>query len=150
MSILNSVLKVFIGDKSKQDIKSILPIVNKIKEFELSTAKLSNDQLREKTISFKIRIQDACSEDENLISELQSEANDSNNIDRKEEIYQKIDELNDAVYQTTQNTLDELLPEAFAVIKETAKRFVNNSEIKVEASAFDRELAGSREYIKLD
>ena len=70
MSILNSVLKVFVGDKSKQDVKSILPIVNKIKEFESPTAKLSNDQLREKTISFKIRIQDACSEDENLISEL--------------------------------------------------------------------------------
>ena len=150
MSILNSVLKVFIGDKSKQDVKSILPIINKIKEFELSTSKLSNDQLREKTISFKIRIKDACYEDENLIVELQNEANDSNNIDRKEEIYQKIDELNDAVYQTTQNTLDKLLPEAFAVIKETAKRFVNNSEIKVKASAFDRELAGNREYVKLE
>ena len=150
MSILNSVLKVFIGDKSKQDVKSILPIINKIKEFELSTSKLSNDQLREKTISFKNRIKDACSEDENLIIELQNEANDSNKIDRKEEIYQKIDELNDAVYQTTQNTLDKLLPEAFAVIKETAKRFVNNSEIKVKASAFDRELAGNREYIKLE
>ena len=150
MSILNSVLKVFIGDKSKQDVKSILPIINKIKEFELSTSKLSNDQLREKTISFKIRIKDACYEDENLIVELQNEANDSNNIDRKEEIYQKIDELNDAVYQTTQDTLDKLLPEAFAVIKETAKRFVNNSEIKVKASAFDRELAGNREYVKLE
>ena len=150
MSILNSVLKVFIGDKSKQDVKSILPIINKIKEFELSTSKLSNDQLREKTISFKIRIKDDCSEDENLIIELQNEANDSNNIDRKEEIYQKIDELNDAVYQTTQDTLDKLLPEAFAVIKETAKRFVNNSEIKVKASAFDRELAGNREYVKLE
>jgi len=150
MSILNSILKVFIGDKSKQDVKSILPIVKKIKEFELSTEKLSNDQLREKTISFKTRIKDACSENENLIAELQSEANDSNNIDRKEEIYQKIDEINDIIYQITQNILDELLPEAFAVIKETAKRFVNNSEIKVEASAFDRELAGNRDYVRLE
>ena len=56
MSILNSVLKVFIGDKSKQDVKSILPIINKIKEFELSTSKLSNDQRREKSISFNIRL----------------------------------------------------------------------------------------------
>lgn len=150
MSIINSVLKLFIGDKSKQDVKSILPIVDKIKILEPNIASLSNDQLRSKTNFFKKRIKEACDEDEKLILKLQNEANDSNDIDRKEEIYQKIDELNDSIYETTQNVLNELLPEAFAVVKETAKRFVNSSEIKVKANAFDRELAGSKDYVRLE
>ena len=150
MSIINSVLKLFIGDKSKQDVKSILPIVDKIKILEPNIVSLSNDQLRSKTHFFKKRIKEACDEDEKLILKLQNEANDSNDIDRKEEIYQKIDELNDSIYETTQNVLNELLPEAFAVVKETAKRFVNSSEIKVKANAFDRELAGSKDYVRLE
>ena len=150
MSIINSVLKLFIGDKSKQDVKSILPIVDKIKILEPNIASLSNDQLRSKTHFFKKRIKEACDEDEKLILKLQNEANDSNDIDRKEEIYQKIDELNDSIYETTQNVLNELLPEAFAVVKETAKRFVNSSEIKVKANAFDRELAGTKDYVRLE
>ena len=99
---------------------------------------------------FKKRIKEACDEDEKLILKLQNEANDSNDIDRKEEIYQKIDELNDSIYESTQNVLNELLPEAFAVVKETAKRFVNSNEIKVKANAFDRELAGSKDYVRLE
>ena len=129
MSLLNSVLKVFVGDKSKQDVKAILPVVNKIKQFESSVAELSNDELRAKTTAFKAKIKAECADYEALISSLQEEANTIIDIDRKEDIYQEIDGLNDAIYETTQSTLDELLPEAFAIVKETAKRFVENTEI---------------------
>ena len=104
MSILNSVLKVFVGDKSKQDVKAILPVVNKIKQFESSVAELSNDELRAKTTAFKAKIKADCADYETLISTLQVEANTITDIDRKEDIYQEIDGLNDAIYETTQST----------------------------------------------
>ena len=150
MSILNSVLKVFVGDKSKQDVKAILPIVNKIKQFESYVAELSNDELRAKTTAFKAKIKADCADYETLISTLQEEANTITDIDRKEDIYQEIDGLNDAIYETTQSTLDELLPEAFAVVKETAKRFVEHTEIPVTATAFDREIGGTKDYVKFN
>ena len=150
MSILNSVLKVFVGDKSKQDVKAILPVVNKIKQFESSVAELSNDELRAKTTAFKAKIKADCADYETLISTLQEEANTITDIDRKENIYQEIDGLNDAIYETTQSTLDELLPEAFAVVKETAKRFVEHTEIPVTATAFDREIGGTKDYVKFN
>ena len=150
MSILNSVLKVFVGDKSKQDVKAILPVVNKIKQFESSVAELSNDELRAKTTAFKAKIKADCADYETLIYTLQEEANTITDIDRKEDIYQEIDGLNDAIYETTQSTLDELLPEAFAVVKETAKRFVEHTEIPVTATAFDREIGGTKDYVKFN
>ena len=150
MSILNSVLKVFVGDKSKQDVKAILPVVNKIKQFESSVAELSNDELRAKTTAFKAKIKADCADYETLISTLQEEANTITDIDRKEDIYQEIDGLNDAIYETTQLTLDELLPEAFAVVKETAKRFVEHTEIPVTATAFDLEIGGTKDYVKFN
>jgi len=150
MSILNSVLKVFVGDKSKQDVKAILPVVNKIKQFESSVAELSNDELRAKTTAFKAKIKADCADYETLISTLQEEANTITDIDRKEDIYQEIDGLNDVIYETTQSTLDELLPEAFAVVKETAKRFVEHTEIPVTATAFDREIGGTKDYVKFN
>ena len=150
MSLLNSVLKVFVGDKSKQDVKAILPVVNKIKQFESSVAELSNDELRAKTTAFKAKIKADCADYETLISTLQEEANTITDIDRKEDIYQEIDGLNDAIYETTQSTLDELLPEAFAVVKETAKRFVEHTEIPVTATAFDREIGGTKDYVKFN
>ena len=132
-------LKLFVGDKSKQDIKSILPIVEKIKSFESSVKSISNDQLRSKTLEFKDNIKLSVAEFEESINKLKSEAKTISDIDRKEKIYAEIDELNDKIYFTTQETLDKILPEAFAVVKETARRFFENNEIITKANAFDRE-----------
>ena len=142
-------LKLFVGDKSKQDIKSILPIVEKIKSFESSVKSISNDQLRSKTLEFKDNIKLSVAEFEESINKLKYEAKTISDIDRKEKIYAEIDELNDKIYFTTQETLDKILPEAFAVVKETARRFFENNEIITKANAFDRELAGKNEYVKL-
>ncbi|MCK0180144.1 preprotein translocase subunit SecA [Flavobacteriaceae bacterium S0862] len=150
MSILNSVLKVFVGDKSKQDVKAIMPIVNQIKSFESQLESLSHDELRAKTLEFKSKIADARKSIEDEIIKLQEEADTAEDIDRKEDIYQEIDKLKDDSYNITEETLNEILPEAFAVIKETAKRFVNNTEIKVTANAFDREVSGENDYVNLD
>ena len=150
MSILNSVLKVFVGDKSKQDVKAILPIVNQIKSFESQLERLSHDELRAKTLEFKSKIADARKSIEDQIIKLQEEADTTEDIDRKEDIYLEIDKLKDDSYNITEETLNSILPEAFAVVKETAKRFVNNIEIKVTANAFDREVSGDNDYVTLE
>jgi preprotein translocase subunit SecA len=150
MSILNSVLKVFVGDKSKQDVKAIMPLVDKVKSFEASLEGLSHDELRAKTIAFKAKIDEGRKKVEEQILKLHEEADTTEDIDRKEDIYQEIDKLKDESYEATEVVLNEILPEAFAVIKETAKRFVNNETITVTANTFDREVSGEKDYVKLD
>ncbi len=150
MGLLDKVLKVFVGDKSKQDVASIQPIVDKIKSFEAELEKLSHDEIRAKTIAFKARIADALADNNAERLKLEAEADETEDIDRKEEIYTKIDSLKDEAYSISENILNEILPEAFAVVKETAKRFCNNPEIKVTASAFDRELTAENDFVRLE
>ncbi|AUP78192.1 preprotein translocase subunit SecA [Flavivirga eckloniae] len=150
MSFLNSVLKVFVGDKSKQDVKAIYPIVDKVKTFEAALESLSHDELRGKTVEFKDKIAEANKSIDDKIAALVEEAENTEDIDRREDIYQDIDKLKDDAYDATEVVLNDILPEAFAVIKETAKRFVNNTNITVTANTFDRELSGTKEYVVLD
>ncbi|SFW13429.1 preprotein translocase subunit SecA [Sinomicrobium oceani] len=150
MSLLNSVLKVFVGDKAKKDIKEIQPLVDKIKSLEKQLSSLSHDELRNKTAEFKAGILEARASFDQKIAELQAEADASDDIDRKEDIYAEIDKLNDDAYQASEAHLNEILPEAFAVVKETAKRFAANPTLKVTASPFDRELSGSKDYVTIE
>ena len=150
MSILNAIIKVFVGDKSKQDVKAIMPLVEKIKSFEQQIEQLTHDELRAKTSEFKSKIADARKEIETKISTLSEEANSTEDIDRKEDIYLEIDSLKDESYNIVKELLNSILPEAFAVVKETTKRFVNNKTIKVTATTFDRELSGTKSYVTLD
>ncbi|WP_024771314.1 preprotein translocase subunit SecA [Aquimarina macrocephali] len=150
MGILDSVLKVFVGDKSKKDIKEIQPKVELIKQAETALEGLSHDELRAKTVDFKNRINEARTEINTKIETLTEEANNTEDIDRKEDIYGEIDKLKEEAYEITEKALNDILPEAFAVIKETAKRFTNNESIEVTASAYDRELSGTRDHITLD
>ncbi len=150
MGILDSVLKAFVGDKSKKDIKEIQPKVELIKQAAKAVEGLSNDELRAKTVSFKDKISEARAPINNKIEQLKQEANTVEDIDRKEDIYVEIDTLKDEAYEATEKALDDILPEAFAVVKETATRFANNEFIEVTASTYDRELSGSKDYITLD
>ncbi|MDY8134094.1 preprotein translocase subunit SecA [Aquimarina sp. 2201CG5-10] len=150
MGILDSVLKVFVGDKSKKDIKEIQPKVELIKKAEKTVENLSHDELRAKTITFKNKINEARAEINAKIDALTEEANVTEDIDRKEDIYGEIDKLKEEAYEITEKVLNEILPEAFAVVKETAKRFANNDSIEVTASAYDRELSGAKEHITLN
>jgi preprotein translocase subunit SecA len=150
MGFLDSVLKVFVGDKSKQDVKAISPLVTEIKTFESALEALSHDELRGKTAEFKAKIAEARKAIDDEISSLLTEADTTEDIDVREDIYEKIDALKDEAYQVTEDVLNAILPEAFAVVKETAKRFVNNTEITVKANEFDRTLSGEKTYITLD
>ncbi|WP_100611937.1 preprotein translocase subunit SecA [Confluentibacter lentus] len=150
MSFLNSVLKVFVGDKSKQDVKAITPLVDKIKTFEKALEALSHDELRAKTAEFKAKIAEANKAIDDQIAKLLDEAEDTEDIDRREDIYQDIDKLKDDAYKITEDVLNAILPEAFAVVKETAKRFKNNSTLTVTANTFDREISGTKDYVTLD
>ncbi|MBT8322685.1 MAG: preprotein translocase subunit SecA [Eudoraea sp.] len=150
MSLVNSIIKAFVGDKSKKDVKELQPIVNKINSFESALEKLSHDELRNKTAEFKTIIEDNCKEIHQEIDRLQEESKLSTDIDKNEAIYNKIDSLNEEVYTKTETILNELLPEAFAVVKETAKRFVQNETLKVKATELDRKLSGTKEYVTLD
>ena len=150
MGILDSVLKVFVGDKSKKDIKEIQPKVELIKKAEKGLEGLSHDELRAKTEAFKKQIDDARKDIQSKIEKLQEDANTEEDIDKKEDIYAEIDKLKDDAYEATENALNDILPEAYAVVKETAKRFANNETIEVRASTYDRELSGTKDYITLD
>jgi len=148
MSFLNSVLKAFVGDKKKKDLKLLQPIVGEVRSFDSEMADLSPDQLRDKTVSFKNKIKEATKPFYENIDQLKTEI-ETANIDRKEDIYKEIDQLLDEAYEASENVLNEIQPEAYAVIKETAKRFVNNSELKVKATAYDRELS-TMDNVNLD
>ena len=150
MSFLNSVLKAFVGDKSKQDVKAIMPIVNQIKTFESNLEGLSHDELRAKTAYFKTKIAEARQPFNDTIEALQKEAEAAEDIDQREDIYLQIDRIKDDIYEATEKVLNDILPEAFAVVKETAKRFKDNTSITVIANAFDREISGSKSYVTLD
>ena len=150
MSFLNSVLKIFVGDKSKQDVKKISPIVNSIISLEEKVSLLSDDQLRNKTQDFKSLINNSSKSLNDQIVKLESEVDLTQDFDKKENLYNEIDKLKDEIYLLTEETLNEILPEAYAVIKETAKRFKNNKQIKVKANNFDREISGTRDYVNLN
>ncbi|WP_378177037.1 preprotein translocase subunit SecA [Aquimarina sp. SS2-1] len=150
MGVLDSVLKVFVGDKSKKDIKEIQPKVDLIKKEEQAIAALSHNELRAKTVEFKNFVNEARADIIAQIDALTEEADATEDIDRKEDIYAEIDKLKKDAYEATEKALNEILPQAFAVVKETAKRFAENDTITVEASAYDRELSGTREHIALD
>lgn len=150
MGLLDSVLKVFVGDKSKKDIGEIQPIVNQIKSHEKDVAGLSLDELRAKSEAFKQKIKEDQKEIQSQIDELEAAAESEQDIDKKEDIYNQIDALKDDRYEVERKTLNDILPEAFAVVKETAKRFKENETLTVQASAFDRELSGVKDYVTLD
>ena len=150
MSFINSIIKAFVGDKSQKDVKALQPYLAKIKTFESELASLSNDDLRAKTTFFKEKIKQARAEKDSKITSLKQEAESIEDIDKREDIYVAIDALEKEAYEISEKTLMEILPEAFAVVKETAKRFKENTEIKVTATAKDRELSATKTYITLD
>ncbi len=150
MNFLNSVLKVFVGDKSQKDVKELQPLVDKIRSFEKELEELSHDALRQKTIDFKLHIKESHKDITQKIDQLNEEAKASTDIDKNEDLYTEIDNLKEEIYKCSQETLDEILPEAFAVVKETAKRFVNNETLSVTATEFDRSLSSTADYVTLD
>jgi len=149
MSILNSIIKTFVGDKTKKDLKKITPLVSKINDYQKNFESLSNDQLREKTTQFKSLLSQENQSFSKNIESLEKQVVNTSDLDEKESIYKQIDREKEESQKNTENLLNSILPEAFAVVKETARRFVINKEMEVTASSYDRELSQFKSYVQL-
>jgi preprotein translocase subunit SecA len=150
MSFINSILKAFVGDKSQKDVKALQPYLSKIKTFEAALSSLSHDELRAKTAEFKKRIQAARQDKDDKIAALKIEVEQKVDIDEKEDVYAAIDALEKEAYDISEKTLMEILPEAFAVVKETAKRFKDNTSIRVKATPSDLKISSKKEYVTIE
>ncbi len=146
-----TIFKKIFGTKADRDLKEISPYIDKIKAASKTISTLSNDELRAKTTEFKNTIADYVKEEAKAIEELKLQTQSKDiNIHEKEDIYNKIDKLEETKYDKTQEVLNKILPEAFAVMKETARRFKENEEIEVTASDFDRMLATKCDWVKIE
>ena len=148
--ITKGLAKIF-GDKSSRDIKSIMPLIDEINQHFESYKPLTNDQLRAKTAEFRGRIEEYLSEINKNIDVLNAEVEDVNkSIEDKEDIYKKIDKLHKEKKEAVEEILNEILPEAFAVVKEASRRFSENETIIATASDLDRDLAVKKDFVSID
>ncbi|MFT5820023.1 MAG: preprotein translocase subunit SecA [Crocinitomix sp.] len=146
------ILKKLAGSKGKKDDKIYQPYVERVKTFEAKIGALSNDELRAKTAEFKglIKARTQSSEDEITAINEKVDANPGMDFQEKENLYGKADKLKLEIDKEIEAILEEILPEAFAVIKETAKRFAENDVVEVTATDFDKELAKTKDNISID
>lgn len=139
------------GSKSERDLKALVPIQKKILEAYEEIKQLSNDELRDKTHEFKEKIYQHIKGEEDKIEELRKKADEGYNMDieEKEGIYDEIDRIGKTIYNKSQDVLNEILPEAFAVMKETARRFKENEYVEVTASEMDRNMGAKHDHIDI-
>lgn len=147
---ITKTFKKILGSKADRDIKEVMPLVEKIKAIYPSLEQLSNDELRAKTIEFKTKIDAHIAKELEEVEQLKKDVEQESNVERKEALYKQIDEIESSTDEKIEEVLAEILPEAFAVVKETARRFAQQDKIKVTASAFDKDLAASRDSIEID
>ncbi len=147
----NNFLKSLFGDKSTRDMKLIQPLVEKVKAAYPEVQALSNDELRAKTKEIQKYVQDAAKEQKEQIDALKAKIEDTP-IDEREVIFNEIDKLDKEALEIYEKALDEVMPVAFSIVKETARRFAENEETIVTATDFDRELAGdpAKDFITID
>ena len=147
----NFLTKLF-GNKSQRDLKVIKPFLDATLAVYPAIEALSNDALRAKTIEFKERIAKAVEAEESELAQLRARIEEEYDmpVDEKENLYKRIDELEKQGYDKTQKVLDDILPEAFAVVKETAKRFAQNETVEVTATDHDRDLAATHASITIE
>ena len=149
MSLVDSILNIFLGDKGKKDIKEVSPIVDLILKCEDEIKDISNDDLRSITASFKSEIEDLKKPFMSEIDDIKEIINNSDNIEENENNYKKIEKWEQAFLDKLDEYLNSILPKAFAVVKETTKRFTENTEIIVKANDNDEKLSTSRSYVTL-
>ena len=149
MSLVDSILNIFLGDKGKKDIKEVSPIVDLILKCEDEIKDISNDDLRSITASFKSEIEELKKPFNSEINDIKEIINNSDNIEENENNYKKIEKWEQAYLDKLDEYLNSILPKAFAVVKETTKRFTENTEIIVKANDNDEKLSTSRSYVTL-
>jgi len=149
MSFFNKILKSFLGDKNQRDLKEVGKIVAKIKKVEPAIKELSDDELRGKSREFKEKIKTATADITTQIEQIKEQIKTTANIDEKEALFSKIETLQKDAYQIEEKVLNEILPEAFAVLKDTGRRWAENGQIVVQATDRDRELAATKDFVEI-
>lgn len=145
----NDILTKLFGNKSQRDLKEINPFVDKIKASYAEIEKLSNDDLRSKTVSIRQQIADYVAAEKNRIAEIKKEV-ENLEIDQREDAWAEVDKLEKTITTKYEEVLMEVLPEVFAIVKDTARRFTQNEEVEVTANDFDRLLAQTKDFVVID
>ncbi|MFO8002379.1 MAG: preprotein translocase subunit SecA [Marinilabilia sp.] len=150
MAIVNHIMTGLFGSKYQRDQKAIMPIVEQIKKVSPELEQLSNDDLRDRTQDLKRRIKESVSDHQKRVDELKHKAEtEALEINEREDIYDEVDKREKEITEKLKDVLDDLLPEAFAIVKETARRFKENETIEVTATEFDRELAATNDFLEI-
>ncbi|MBQ2036949.1 MAG: preprotein translocase subunit SecA, partial [Alistipes sp.] len=151
MDILSNIIKLFFGSKADKDRKQIEPYVQKIKEIYPSIEKLSNDELRARSAALMKQIADFIASDEAHIVEQKAKLELSETtLAEKEKISKDIETTKKRIDEKIEQQLDLILPEAFAIMKDTARRFTENEVVEVTATQFDRNLAASKDFVTIE
>ncbi len=146
---LNKILQSLFGNKSTRDMKLIQPLVEKVKATYDEIKALSNDQLRAKTKEIQAYVQNAAKEQKEKIAELKAQIEETP-IDERELLFNQIDKLEKEALEVYEVALNEVMPVAFGIMHDTARRFTENEEIVVTATDFDRDLAATKDFVRIE
>ncbi|MBC7124851.1 MAG: preprotein translocase subunit SecA, partial [Bacteroidales bacterium] len=147
---LSNFLTKFFGTKSDRDLRELMPIVNKIREAYPRYTTLTNDQLREETERLRKVVRDYIAEDEAKVEQLKAQMeSDEIDYEEKERVYKEVERLTKQIDDKIEEVLNQVLPDAFSIVKETARRFKENETIEVTATQFDRDLAARKDFVTI-
>ena len=151
MDIVSNIIKLIFGSKADKDRKQIEPYVQKIKDIYPSIERLSNDELREHSAALMKQIADFIAADEAHIAEQKVKLEHADTtLSEKEKISKDIEQTTKRIDEKIEQKLDEILPEAFAIMKDTARRFTQNETVVVTANDFDRDLAAKKDFVTIE
>ncbi len=145
----NKILQALFGNKSSRDMKLIQPLVEKVKATYDELKALSNDQLRAKTKEIQAHVQNSAKEQKEKIAELKAQIEETP-IDERESLFNQIDKLEKEALEVYEVALNEVMPVAFGIMHDTARRFTENEEIVVTATDFDRDLAATKDFVRIE
>lgn len=147
---LSNFLTKFFGTKSDRDLRELMPIVNKIREVYPRYTTLTNDQLREETARLRQTVRDYIADDEAKVEQLKVQMeSDEIDYEEKEKLYKEVERLTKQIDDKIEEVLNQILPDAFSIVKETARRFKENETIEVTATQFDRDLAARKDFVTI-
>jgi len=149
MGVIDGILTKLFGNKSDRDIKEIMPYVTATNAEYAKLATLSNDELRQQSIELQKIIQDSVSAENQQIVDIRQQIEQEQDIEKKEDLYNQIDKIEEEIDKKIADVLEEILPRAFAIIKDTARRFKESTEIEVTATQFDRDIAAHRDSVEI-
>ena len=151
MSFINQLVTKLFGSKSERDLKELMPIVQQIQAAYPRFASLSNDELRTETAKLRTQIKEYIAADEAKVIELKSKMeSDELDYDQKESLFADVDKLEKGIEDKIEEILLKILPEAFSIVKETARRFASNETIVVTATEFDKNLAAKKDFVSIE